>query len=596
MGVPGLWSFFEESKERISLAKLASNHYMYDCRIPKGFRVGIDTSIWLYQIRAGQGGQNPELRTLYFRLCRLRYLGILPIFVLDGPNRPAFKRKKRIQKTAFLLANIIRLIKLFGFPIWYAPGEAEAECALLKKKCIIDAVMSDDVDSLIFGSQIVIRDWGGDDDFKTNTPTHVSIYNMETIMKNIHISEAGMLLIPLMSCGDYDSIGIPNCGIKTAIDAAKAGFGDSLLTLVKSGSDLTEWKNNLEKSLRTNANKYFSTKHPSLKLPKDFPNQDIIKFYTNPVITTDFELKKKASCIVWKWPINITGLQEFVSVHFNWSGLPGIKKFIQSFAPCYLVSLLNHVDSIQHVKMIDFQKQDSVKKVNPDYFTNIKEYLKNMKSKKINDFGIKIYSSRKHISTDYSSEFRVSFYPFKLIDVDKFYQILLDQKSGSEILEENENEVSNSVKSEEKENIDLDKRMTIWILEPYLQGFIKNNDIEWNKLNKKTDTMKALGSDQIGAIENYFKVPSKCCITSESLNSNLKSLDSNSNCLEIKEQTEQYYQKSKQLVMTQIMKNTFKPKNNLLSKSSRKSSRQTSCSLIQSTLTLDYKNIKSIST
>ncbi|KAG5513264.1 hypothetical protein PMAC_001634 [Pneumocystis sp. 'macacae'] len=342
MGIPGIWTFFKNSKERISLAKLASEAYLSDRRSPRGFRVGIDASIWLYQVRAGQGGQNPELRTLYFRLCRLRYLGILPIFVLDGAHRPFFKRKKKIRKTAFQMANMIRLIKLFGFPVWYAPGEAEAECALLKKKSIIDAVMSEDADCFIFGSDFVIKDWGGDDELKTNTSTHVSLYTMDKIAKNTHITQAGILLIALMSSGDYDSIGIPSCGIKTAIDAAKAGFGDSLLALINSKSDLTDWKNSLEYSLRTNAYGHFSSKHPSLRLPKDFPNLDVVKFYIDPVTSSDSVLKKKAAHLAWKWPIDVHALYQFVLHHFSWSGLPGINRFIHSLAPCYLVSLLKH--------------------------------------------------------------------------------------------------------------------------------------------------------------------------------------------------------------------------------------------------------------
>ncbi|KAG4305630.1 hypothetical protein PORY_001186 [Pneumocystis oryctolagi] len=505
MGVPGLWPFLEGSKERIALAKLASDTYSFDNRSPRGFRVGIDTSIWLYQVRAGQGGQNPELRTLYFRLCRLRYLGILPIFVLDGESRPFFKRRKKIQKAKFHIANMVRLIKLFGFPVWYAPGEAEAECALLKKKSIIDAVISEDVDCFIFGSELVIKDWGKDDEFK-NTSTHVSVYNMENIVKNTHISQAGMLLIALMSCGDYDSIGIPNCGIKTAIDAAKAGFGDSLLTLIKNGSDLTEWKNQLEISLRTNANGYFSTKHPSLKLPKDFPNQDIIKFYINPITSSDLELRKKAAKIVWKWPIDVLALQEFVFMHFSWSGLPGIKKFILSLAPCYLVSLLKQGDYKQHKKSSDFQDGDSMENTNSIYFTNVKEYLKNIKNKEAKDIGINIECFRKHVSTDHSLEFRVSFYPFRLMDfdVDKYVQTLPDQ-----MLIEKEIQSKEPTEAQE-EAIDFDRKISVWVLEPYLDALKKREVHPWkNKTCKKTHTTKQLGKDQTGAIENYFKVSFK---------------------------------------------------------------------------------------
>lgn len=38
-----------------------------------------------------------------------------------------------------------------------APGEAEAELAFLSKTGVIDAVLSDDVDTFVFGGTMVVR-------------------------------------------------------------------------------------------------------------------------------------------------------------------------------------------------------------------------------------------------------------------------------------------------------------------------------------------------------------------------------------------------------------------------------------------------------
>ena len=40
-----------------------------------------------------------------------------------------------------------------------APGEAEAELAYLNRVGIIDAIISDDVDSFLFGATMLIRKW-----------------------------------------------------------------------------------------------------------------------------------------------------------------------------------------------------------------------------------------------------------------------------------------------------------------------------------------------------------------------------------------------------------------------------------------------------
>ena len=57
-----------------------------------------------------------------------------------------------------------RPINFFGIsPSWIvrgtskAPGEAEAELAYLNQIGVIDAVWTDDVDTLVFGATLVIR-------------------------------------------------------------------------------------------------------------------------------------------------------------------------------------------------------------------------------------------------------------------------------------------------------------------------------------------------------------------------------------------------------------------------------------------------------
>jgi Holliday junction resolvase YEN1 len=38
-----------------------------------------------------------------------------------------------------------------------APGEAEAELAVLSKLCIVDAVMTEDSDAIVFGATTILR-------------------------------------------------------------------------------------------------------------------------------------------------------------------------------------------------------------------------------------------------------------------------------------------------------------------------------------------------------------------------------------------------------------------------------------------------------
>ena len=66
-----------------------------------------------------QAGENPVLRVLFFRLCRLLALAVIPIFVFDGNERPSIKRGVKVKKKAHWLTERFQsFIEAFGFH-WY---------------------------------------------------------------------------------------------------------------------------------------------------------------------------------------------------------------------------------------------------------------------------------------------------------------------------------------------------------------------------------------------------------------------------------------------------------------------------------------------
>jgi Holliday junction resolvase YEN1 len=82
----------------------------------RGFRIGIDASIWFFHAEYGREGENPVLRTLFFRCATLMHSPFLPLFVFDGPKRPDFKRGKKINKTSNkLIPGMKSILESFGF-------------------------------------------------------------------------------------------------------------------------------------------------------------------------------------------------------------------------------------------------------------------------------------------------------------------------------------------------------------------------------------------------------------------------------------------------------------------------------------------------
>lgn len=74
----------------------------------------------LKQGKGTRAGENPAIDVLFYRLCRLLALPIVPVFVFDGANRPQTKRGTTVKtkKPHWLTLPFQKLIGAFGFS-WY---------------------------------------------------------------------------------------------------------------------------------------------------------------------------------------------------------------------------------------------------------------------------------------------------------------------------------------------------------------------------------------------------------------------------------------------------------------------------------------------
>ncbi|KAJ9138586.1 PIN domain-like protein [Coniochaeta hoffmannii] len=395
MGIKGIYKEIGAG-QRMSLSKLAVQHLEETGR---PLRLAIDISIWQFQVQAAKGGSNPAIRTLFYRLVRLLGHSIQPLFVFDGPNKPALKRGKRSTGTgdATSKAMMKRLIRLFGFMVHDAPGEAEAECALLQQKGVVDAVLSEDVDTIMFGCGKTMRSWSAESK-SGQTPTHVTVYDAEWLRRDDKgLDREGMVLVALMSGGDYIPEGIPNCGVKLACEAARAGFGTSLCRIRKSDqAAIDEWKADLLHQLRTNEKGYFRTKHKALTIPDSFPNMEVLRYYTHPVVSQQSTVERLGRDFPSKTSVDIAGLREFVRDTFDWTYRGGAVKLVRVLAPSLLVqSLLNaSTEDSQGSQDLDTEKRKESALVKA------------------------ISNRRIHSSTDGMPELRISYVPIDMVPLD----------------------------------------------------------------------------------------------------------------------------------------------------------------------------------
>ncbi|KKA27467.1 hypothetical protein TD95_001989 [Thielaviopsis punctulata] len=363
-------------------------------------RIAVDIAIWMFQLRSAKGGSNSDTRGLFYRIVRNLSLGIEPVFVFDGPNKPKVKRNKssvRSEGAKAAMAQAKQIIRMFGLKFHDAPGEAEAECALMQQRGVVDVVLSEDIDTLMFGCTKTIRYVPYSN--KRGQHTHVTLFDSDVIRQDHGLDREGMILVAMMSGGDYDPKGIENCGVKVASEAARAGFGKSLCALKSSQKeDLRKWREQLQHELYTNEKRLFRQVHKTLKIPIDFPNMEILRYYTHPVVSdlSVIDQLKNTPELDWAKPIDIVRMRDLVRDFFDWDYLGGACKLIKVISPCILVEKLLAMSRDSSRDLLDVNEREQREK----------RIVRNIKSR------------RHHESTDCTPELRIEYNPFEVVGLD----------------------------------------------------------------------------------------------------------------------------------------------------------------------------------
>ena len=135
-----------------------------------------------------------------------------------------------------------------------------------------------------------------------------------------------MILIGLMSGGDYEQGGVMRCGITTAHGLAKCGFGDSLYTAATNLSRvqlvefLVTWRQQLCEELRTNSKGEIGRKLPALSkaIPEDFPDIDILFSYVKPITSESMGRESNNLKLTWAKEPDLGKLAGLCEFYFEW--------------------------------------------------------------------------------------------------------------------------------------------------------------------------------------------------------------------------------------------------------------------------------------
>ncbi|GAA6038564.1 hypothetical protein JCM8097_004633 [Rhodosporidiobolus ruineniae] len=389
MGVPKLWQELEPGCSVVSLAQLAEPAFAV--RGTRGLRLGIDLSAWLFHMgrmntivdsetgEAVHAGANADLRMVFFRLAQLLGQGVLPVLVFDGEERPNWKRGAHVGGRVFGGRNpkvLKEMFDLMGVEWRIAPGEAEAELAAMNERGEVDCILSDDVDSFLFGAQKLIRHASkGLSSNKSKTalartasfglsgsqpsasqpssslqlpPSQSTLsylpvepsydqahpcYTASAIFDQTGLGRDQLILVALLAGGDYLPTGFKNVGNTIAVALAKGGYAEKLLDGVRRISELSSqagmrtfldmWRASVANELRTNENKLLSRRQiklaDELEAASDFPSIAVINFYLHPAVSSaDPSSKRYQPPPRFDGSIDVAGLVGFCQRMFEW--------------------------------------------------------------------------------------------------------------------------------------------------------------------------------------------------------------------------------------------------------------------------------------
>ena len=205
----------------------------------KGNIIAVDTNLYLYKFLYGNKN---HINGIFFMINKLKKFGIIPIFVLDGkpPEEKNSKIKERklsknklkfrvselqknlisdklsendileiqhkiesIQKRILyvdqdVIDKTIQLFNLMGVAYIQADCEAEQYCAKLCRLNLVNAVISEDSDTIACGSKCVIRNFSNKDDY-------VLVNYLDEILYELEISYTTFIDLCILLGNDYNN-------------------------------------------------------------------------------------------------------------------------------------------------------------------------------------------------------------------------------------------------------------------------------------------------------------------------------------------------------------------------------------------------------
>ena len=329
---------------------------------------------------------------------------------------------------------------------------------------------------------------------------HTRLFRLEDISTHpdIRLTRGGMILIGLMSGGDYQQGGIMRCGTTTAHGLAKCGFGDSLYTAainlsrVQLAEFLVAWRHELRHELKTNSRGEIGRKQPSLSkaIPDDFPDIDILYSYVTPITSESMGRQSNNLKLTWAKEPDLGKLAALCEFYFEWGYKESIiKRFRTIMWHSITLRILRRavLNMDKHSKPFtstppttprkkgnkDIQASGTPSKLiaqhfsslniampsRPDTFDSDSESQADKEERLI----LKVHGTRSHLSTDGMLEYRIEIAPKQLVRMTESGIKGTRLPEGPDEWASEEDEDARTAKGGLKVPVDPDAHLRLWM-------------------------------------------------------------------------------------------------------------------------------------
>ncbi|KAF3995560.1 hypothetical protein FT663_00307 [Candidozyma haemuli var. vulneris] len=257
MGIADLWPVVSPACDSRTPFPVFLAHFIEHYGRPP--RVAIDAYMFMFYSQLPDANPEDQViqeRTIRNFMAKLWYLvqhNVSFVIVFDGKFKPSKLRHGNIPEIAGslnydevleqfhrvhpsnyvegsgLVERLKRILQRNCMDIVQAPGEAEAECAWLQKLGVVDYVVSDDSDTLVFGATKMLRLFNRvkyinseNKPVLSNTDYYVTPVHMDKVTEMTGLDKNRMVLLAILRGGDY-STGAEGIGITRAKEIALCG-------------------------------------------------------------------------------------------------------------------------------------------------------------------------------------------------------------------------------------------------------------------------------------------------------------------------------------------------------------------------------------